>query len=116
MKRIMAACLEQTVHFLIKEDLPHEAAVRAVRAEYEHYQNQMRRNRTESRVLEELEQSSPAHDVDVLVLYDETVSVSTVTARVEALRAEGKTVSAQRSIPEKLRYAALCDLRKEETR
>ena len=30
MKRIMAACLEQTVHFLIKEDLPHEAAVRAV--------------------------------------------------------------------------------------
>lgn len=67
-------------------------------------------------LLEELEQSSPAHDVDVLVLYDETVSVSTVTARVEALRAEGKTVSAQRSIPEKLRYAALCDLRKEETR
>ena len=54
--------------------------------------------------------------MDVLVLYDETVSVSTVTARVEALRAEGKTVSAQRSIPEKLRYAALCDLRKEETR
>ena len=57
MKRIMAACLEQTAHFLIKEDLPHEAAVRAVRAEYEHYQNQMRRNRTEFRVLEELEQS-----------------------------------------------------------
>ena len=57
MKRIMTACLEQTVHFLIKEDLPHEAAVRAVRAEYEHYQNQMRRNRTEFRVLEELEQS-----------------------------------------------------------
>ena len=57
MKRIMAACLEQTVHFLIKEDLPHEAAVRAVRAEYEHYQNQMRRNRAEFRVLEELEQS-----------------------------------------------------------
>ena len=48
--------------------------------------------------------------------HSQTVSVSTVTARVEALRAEGKTVSAQRSIPEKLRYAALCDLRKEETR
>ena len=29
--------------------------------------------------------------------------------------AEGKTVSAQRSIPEKLRYATLCDLRKEAT-
>ena len=56
MKRIKAACLEQTVHFLIKEDLPHEAAVRAVRAEYEHYQNQMRRSRTRFRILEEQEQ------------------------------------------------------------
>lgn len=67
-------------------------------------------------LLEGLPHTAPAYDVDVLVLYDETVSVSAVTARVEALRAEGKTVSAQRSIPEKLRYAALCDLRKEETR
>ena len=67
-------------------------------------------------LLEGLPHTAPACDVDVLVLYDETVSVSAVTAKVEALRAEGKTVSAQRSIPEKLRYAALCDLRKEETR
>ena len=67
-------------------------------------------------LLEGLPHTAPAYDVDMLVLYDETVSVSAVTAKVEALRAEGKTVSAQRSIPEKLRYAALCDLRKEETR
>ena len=67
-------------------------------------------------LLEGLPHTAPACDVDVLVLYDETVSVSAVTARVEALRNQGKTVSAQRSIPEKLRYAALCDLRKEETR
>ena len=67
-------------------------------------------------LLEGLPHTAPACDVDMLVLYDETVSVSAVTARVEALRNQGKTVSAQRSIPEKLRYAALCDLRKEETR
>jgi len=67
-------------------------------------------------LLEGLPHTAPAYDVDMLVLYDETVSVSAVTARVEALRNQGKTVSAQRSIPEKLRYAALCDLRKEETR
>ena len=42
-----------------------------------------------------------------------TVSAAAVTAKVTALRAEGKTVSAQRAIPEKLRYATLCDLRKE---
>ena len=44
-----------------------------------------------------------------------TLVTAAVTEKVEALRAEGKTVSAQRSIPEKLRYATLCDLRKEAT-
>jgi len=67
-------------------------------------------------LLEGLEHSAPAYDVDVLVLYDSRTPTAAVTARVEALRAEGKTVSAQRSFPEKLRYAALCDLRKEAAR
>ena len=44
------------------------------------------------------------------------ISAAAVTATVATLRAEGKSVSAQRAIPEKLRYAALCDLRKEATR
>ena len=67
-------------------------------------------------LLEGLTDNSPAYDVDTLVLYDATVSAATVTAAVAALRAEGKTVSAQRAIPEKLRYATLCDLRKEGAR
>ena len=64
-------------------------------------------------LLEELEQSAPAFDVDALVLYDGTTPASAVNEAVQALRAEGKTVSAQRTVPEKLRYATLCDLRKE---
>ncbi len=67
-------------------------------------------------LLEGMEQSSLAYDVDVLVLYDATISPAAVTARVEALRAEGKTVSAQRTIPDKVRYATLCDMRKEGAR
>ena len=67
-------------------------------------------------LLEGLEQSSAAYDVDVLVLYDATTPASSVAGSVSALRAEGKTVSAQRAIPEKLRYATLCDLRKEGAR
>ncbi len=67
-------------------------------------------------LLEGLTQSAPAYDVDTLVLYDATTPAATVTAKVDALRAEGKTVSAQRAIPEKLRYATLCDLRKEGAR
>ena len=41
MKRIKAACLEQTVQFLLKEDLPHEEAVKYAEAEYAHYLAQM---------------------------------------------------------------------------
>ena len=64
-------------------------------------------------LLEGMEQSAPAVDVDVLVLYDTATPAAAVTEKVTALRAEGKSVSAQRAIPEKLRYATLCDLRKE---
>ena len=38
---------------------------------------------------------------------------ATVAETVATLRAEGRSVSAQRAIPQKLRYATLCDLRKE---
>ena len=41
MKRIKAACLEQTIHFMLKEDLPHDEAVQFVKAEYEHYLAQL---------------------------------------------------------------------------
>jgi len=57
MKRIKAACLEQTIHFILKEDLPHEEAVRYVEAEYEHYLAQMERNRTTYKILEKKTQS-----------------------------------------------------------
>ena len=66
-------------------------------------------------LLEGLPHTAPACDVDVLVLYDSRTPTAAVTEKVEALRNQGKTVSAQRSIPEKLRYATLCDLRKEAT-
>ena len=56
MKRIKAACLEQTIHFMLKEDLPHDEAVQFVKAEYEHYLAQLERNRTQYRLLEKTEQ------------------------------------------------------------
>ena len=37
MKRIKAACIYQTLHFQLKEDLEHSIAVRLVREEVEHY-------------------------------------------------------------------------------
>ena len=55
MKRIKAARLEQTIHFMLKEDLPHGAAVQAVQAEYAHYIARLDRSRTAYRILEKTE-------------------------------------------------------------
>ena len=46
MKRIKAACICQTLHFQLKEDLEHSIAVRLVREEVEHYKQVLERNRT----------------------------------------------------------------------
>ena len=56
MKRIKAACLEQTIHFQLKEALVPEAAREQVRQEYEFYKAQLDRRRTPYKILEEKEQ------------------------------------------------------------
>ena len=37
MKRVQAACICQTLHFLLKEDIPHETAARQVADEAANY-------------------------------------------------------------------------------
>ena len=37
MKRIKAACIQQTLHFLLKEDIDHDLAVAGVQEEVERY-------------------------------------------------------------------------------
>ena len=44
MKRIKAACICQTLHFQLKEDLEHSIAVRLVREKVEHYKQALERN------------------------------------------------------------------------
>ena len=46
MKRIKSACLLQTIHFQLKEDLDHTTAVQMVREELNHYKALLERNRT----------------------------------------------------------------------
>lgn len=53
MKRIKAACIEQTIHFQLKEDVEHAVAAHAVKDELEHYKNQLNRNRTKYAIVEE---------------------------------------------------------------
>lgn len=57
MKRIKSACLEQTVHFQLKEDVPHDAAIAAVKGELEQYKAQLDRNHTKYQITEEVPQA-----------------------------------------------------------
>ena len=56
MKRIKAACLEQTIHFQLKDGISAELAKQQVRQEYESYKAQMDRHGTRYNILEEAEQ------------------------------------------------------------
>lgn len=60
--------------------------------------------------LELLEKNQPEYDVDVLLLYSEETDVSAVAKKTAALTASGKSVSAQKAIPSKLRAKEIIDL------
>lgn len=53
MKRVKAACICQTLHFMLKEDVGHDMAVKLVNEEVAHYKANMDRNRTKYKILEE---------------------------------------------------------------
>ena len=63
-------------------------------------------------LLEQLPTPRRGCDVDVLLLYDDPTLVASA---MKPLLAEGKTVSAQKNIPPRLRYRQVLDLRKEGT-
>ena len=56
MRRIKAACLEQTVHFMLKEDVDHETAARLVKEELNHYKSLLEQNHTKYKIVEEVAQ------------------------------------------------------------
>ena len=53
MKRVKAACLLQTLHFQLKEDVDNDLAVKAVQDEVAHYKAQLELNRTAYKIDEE---------------------------------------------------------------
>lgn len=54
MKRVKSACICQTLHFMLKEDVEHDYAVRLVKEEVAHYKANLDRNRTAYRIVEEI--------------------------------------------------------------
>ncbi len=72
MKRIQSACICQTLHFTLKEDLSHDAAVRLVHEEIAHYKAALSRSRTRYKILEECEQPDGSVLVRVVKQYNQS--------------------------------------------
>ena len=53
MKRIKAACICQTLHFMLKENVGHDYALKLVQEEVSHYKQSLERNHTQYKILEE---------------------------------------------------------------
>lgn len=53
MKRVKAACITQTLHFLLKEDCGKEYAKRLVQAEVQKYKDGLDKSKTKYKILSE---------------------------------------------------------------
>ena len=70
MKRVKAACICQTLHFLLKEDTEHDFAVRLVKAEVEKYKADLEKNRTKYKITEETEQPDGSVIIKIIKQYN----------------------------------------------
>lgn len=70
MKRVKAACIMQTLHFLLKEEVPHEYAVKLVKEEVQKYKNQLDRNKTQYKILSEETQADGSIVIEIKKQYN----------------------------------------------
>lgn len=70
MKRIKSACICQTLHFMLKEDVGHDYAVKLVKDEVEHYKRTLDRNHTKYKIVEDVGQPDGSIMVKVIKQYN----------------------------------------------
>lgn len=70
MKRVKAACICQTLHFMLKEDVAHDYAVSLVKDEVAHYRKNLERNHTRYKIVEEIAQPDGSIIVKVIKQYN----------------------------------------------
>lgn len=70
MKRVKAACICQTLHFMLKEGLAHDYAVDTVKHEVEQYKKGLERNHTKYKIVEETEQLDGSVMIKIIKQYN----------------------------------------------
>lgn len=70
MKRVKAACICQTLHFMLKDDLGHDYAVKLVKEEVEKYKASLDRNRTKYKLVSEETQPDGSVMIKIIKQYN----------------------------------------------
>lgn len=69
MKRVQSACICQTLHFVLKEEIPHEEAVSLVNAEVEKYRADLEKGSGRYKILDERRESDGSVIIKIIKQY-----------------------------------------------
>lgn len=72
MKRVKAACIRQTLHFMLKEGAEQEFAVKMVDEEVRRYKDQLERNKVKYRILSENKLEDGSVMMEIIKQYNNT--------------------------------------------
>ena len=70
MKRIKSACITQTLHFMLKDDVGHDYAVKLVGDEVKKYKEQLDRSMTKYKIFSEETQSDGSVIIEIRKQYN----------------------------------------------
>lgn len=70
MKRVKAACIVQTLHFLLKEDVGREYAIKLVNEEVRKYKESLDKNNTKYKILSETTQDDGSVVIEIKKQYN----------------------------------------------
>lgn len=70
MKRVKAACIQQILHFMLKEEIDHDEAVRLVNDEVKKYKEQLINTNTQYRILSEEVQEDGSIIIEIKKQYN----------------------------------------------
>ena len=70
MKRVKSACLTQTLHFMLKEDVGHNYAVQLVNEEVKKYKDDLDKKQTQYRILSEETQADGSIIIEIKKQYN----------------------------------------------
>ena len=70
MKRVKAACIIQTLHFLLKEEVGHDYAEQLVSEEVKKYKEQLNKNKVQYKILSEETQADGSVIIEIKKQYN----------------------------------------------